>query len=108
MLSDYGDGADDLNLAKTLSGKLKESGQPVFLDTVGWVSYRLGDYANAIKNLRQVVEKAPEVNVFNYHLGMAYKMSGDNPQAKVYLKKSLASKDKFKERSQAEAALGGL
>jgi len=105
ILSDHGNGEEDLKIAKTLVAKLKESGQPAFLDTIGWVYYKLGDYKTAIQNLTQVVEKAPKVNIFNYHLGMAYKMSGDKAQAKVFLEKSLIDSMQFKEKSLAEAAL---
>ena len=108
MLSDYGNGKDDLELAKTLAEKLKENDQPVFLDTIGWVYYKLGDSAKAIEYLAQVVEKMPDVNVFNYHLGMAYKLSGDKTQAKTYLEKSLADKKEFKQKESAEAALKEL
>ncbi len=108
MLSDHGNGKDDLELAKAMVEKLKKSGQPVFLDTIGWVYYKLGDYENAIQHLIQVVEKAPKVNVFNYHLGMAYKMAGDKSQAKVYLDKSLANNQQFKQKNLAEAALKDL
>ncbi len=108
MLSDYGNDKDDLELAKTLVEKLKESNQPVFLDTIGWVYYKLGDAETAIQYLTQVVEKMPEVNVFNYHLGMAYKLSGDKTQAKIYLEKSLADNKPFKQKELAEAALKDL
>ena len=108
LLSDHGDGVGDLELAKTLSDKLLESKQPAFLDTIGWVNYKLGDYQKAIKYLTPVVEKNPDVNVFNYHLGMAYKMSGDKVKAKTYLEKSLAGDKAFKEKELAQAALKAL
>ena len=108
LLSDHGDGKSDLELAKTLADKLLENKQPVFLDTIGWVNYKLGDYQNAITYLKQAVEKNPELSVFNYHLGMAYKMSGDKAQAKVYLEKSLADNKPFKQKKLAKAALQDL
>lgn len=108
ILSDYGDNKDDLELAKALTIKLEEAGQPIFLDTIGWVYYKLGDYQKAVQYLSQVVEKAPNINVFNYHLGMAFKMHGDKAQAKVYLTKSLADNKQFKEKSLAETALKDL
>ena len=107
LLSDHGDSKSDLELAKTLADKL-DNKQPVFLDTIGWVNYKLGDYQNAIAYLKQVVELVPAVNVFNYHLGMAYKMAGDKDQAKLYLEKSLADQKQFKEKELAEAALSDL
>ena len=105
LLSDHGDGKGDLELAKTLADKLLESKQPVFLDTIGWVNYRLGFYQKAITYLTQAIEKNPDVNIFNYHLGMAYKMSGNKAQAKKYLEKSLADNKEFKEMDLARTAL---
>ena len=107
MLSDYGNDID-LQLAETLVEKLKESDQSVFLDTIGWVYYKLGDAEKAVQYLVQAVEKRPEINVFNYHLGMAYKLSGDKAQAKTYLEKSLADNKEFTQKELAEAALKDL
>jgi tetratricopeptide (TPR) repeat protein len=108
LLSDHGKHDNDLNRAKVLADRLKESGQPVFFDTIGWVSYKLGDYDDAINHITKAVEKAPNINIFNYHLGMAYKMSGDKQNAKTYLEKSLSDNNNFKEKKQAEAALNNL
>lgn len=108
LLSDYGDGKDDLVLAKTLSVKLEGKGQSAFQDTVGWVHYKLGDFEKAIQYLSKATEESPEINVFNYHLGMAYILSGDKVQAKDYLEKSLADEATFKEREKAKVALKGL
>lgn len=108
MLSDHSTGKGDIELAKTLAEKLKISEQPVLLDTVGWVYYKSGDYQEAIQYLSQVVEKFPDVNIFNYHLGMAYKMAGDKYKAKIYLEKSLSDNKPFAEKISAEAALKEL
>ncbi len=107
LLSDYGDD-DDLQFAKTIAIKLESSNESVFLDTLGWVYYKLGDYDKAVALISQVVKVSPEVNDFNFHLGMAYKMSGDKVQAKVYLEKSLANDKQFKGRELAKAALKDL
>lgn len=108
MLSDYGNSKEDLKLAKTLSMKLEETKQPVFLDTIGWVYYKSGDYQKSVTYLMQAVKKAEKINVFNYHLGMAYKMSGDKTQAKTYLEKSMADGKNFKEKELAKEALKDL
>jgi len=108
MLSDYGDNDADLKTAKTLITKLEESNHPVFLDTIGWVYYKLGDTQKAVEVLSKVVEKAPKINVFNYHLGMANKMAGDKVKAKIYLEKSLEGNKAFKQKEMAEAALKEL
>ncbi len=108
LLSDYSVNKDDLALAKSLADKLKGNDQPVYLDTIGWVHYKLGEYQKAIQYLSKNVEMLPKVTVFNYHLGMAYKMSGDKAKAKVYLEKSLANGKEFKEKDLAKAALKEL
>ncbi len=108
MISDYENDSSDLDLMKALASKLEANNQPIFLDTIGWVYYKLGDYQKAVKYLTKAVEKLPEVNVFNYHLGMAYKKSGDAVQAKIYLEKSLASDKPFKQKKLAESALKDL
>ena len=108
MLSDYGNGSDDLQRAKTIANKLKNSNQAVFFDTIGWVYYKLGDHEKAIEYLLKTIEKQPNVNVFNYHLGMAYVLSGDKIQAKTYLEKSLLDKKPFKQMDVAISSLKKL
>ncbi len=108
ILSDYGNGKEDMQLAKKLIVQLEDSGQAIFLDTIGWVYYKDSDHQSAIEYLKQVVEKSPDTNVFNYHLGMAYKMSGDTIKARLYLEKSLEDNKLFKEKVLAESALKSL
>ena len=108
ILSDHSDSEADMELAKLLADKLVESGEPAFLDTAGWVYYKLGNYQAALEYLKKSVEKMPEVNIFNYHLGMAYKMTDDKTNAKVYLEKSLENSKGFKQEALAKSALKDL
>ncbi len=108
MLSDYGNKVSDLDLMKVLVSKLEVNSQPIFLDTIGWVYYKLGDYQKSVQYSAKAVEKSPKINVFNYHLGMAYKKVGDTVQAKIYLEKSLTSDKPFKQKKLAQSALKGL
>jgi len=108
ILSDNGNGTTDLQLAKGLVVKLQEQEQSVFLDTTGWVYYKLGNYETAISYLTKAVEKDGNINIFNYHLGMAYKMLGDKSRAKEFLEKSLINAERFKEKNLAETALKNI
>ena len=99
---------DREKLIKEYIPELAESNVPVFKDTVGWVYYKLGDYQSAIEYLTQVVEQQPDVNVFNYHLGMAYKAAGDIEKAKLYLMKSLENGAVFNGKDKAEEALNSI
>jgi len=66
----------------------------VFLDTLGWVHYQLGEYELA----RQFIEKAiatgvDEPEIFQ-HLGMVYEKLGDPGKAREMFKKSKDGKSK--------------
>ena len=108
MLSDYSNKPEDLQFAKRLSAKLELSGQPLFLDTIGWVNYKLGEYEKSIQSLLAAIEMSPDVNIFNYHLGMAYKMTGKKDLARKYLEKSLANGKSFIGEEEARQALKEL
>jgi tetratricopeptide (TPR) repeat protein len=51
------------------------------LDTLGWIQYRRGDYAEARKTLTRAVERAPNHATIQYHLGMVYSRLGQKDQA---------------------------
>jgi tetratricopeptide (TPR) repeat protein len=108
LLADYRTDEESLSEAKNIADKLKEVKQPVVQDTVGWVYYKTGNYSEAVAMLEQVVAAAPEVDVFNYHLGMAYHKSGDNDKARDYLQQSLASEKEFPGRDVAQKTLDEL
>jgi len=108
ILSDKRDDSASLKRAKELADELKQATQPVILDTVGWVYYKLGETEAAIDTLKKVVEQSPDISVFNYHLGMAYKAAGDKENARTYLEKSLDTNKDFEAKSKAEKALKTL
>jgi tetratricopeptide (TPR) repeat protein len=90
LLSDHRKDEKSLARAKDLALKLADSKQPALLDTLGWVHYRLGEYDQAAAVLSGVVEQAPEVPVFRYHLGMTYYRQGDTRAAKDILSGAVA------------------
>ena len=52
------------------------------VDSLGWVYFKLEDYANAVKYLERAVELQPEDSTLNDHLGDAYWMVGRKLEAK--------------------------
>ena len=95
LLADHRTDEASLNKAMELARKLSASNQPALLDTLGWVHYRLGEYDQAASVLSGVVEQAPDVPVFRYHLGMTYYKQGDNRAAKEILSKAVAEDVKY-------------
>ncbi|MDH3527431.1 MAG: tetratricopeptide repeat protein, partial [Gammaproteobacteria bacterium] len=94
--------------AKELASKLAETNQPALLDTLGWVHYRMGEYDKAVEVLSGVVEKAPDIPVFNYHLGMAYHKQGNAAAAKQYLSKAVDEKHTYDGVEEARRVLQEL
>lgn len=74
--------------------KLKP-GEPIILDTLGWVYYRMGNLAQAHEELKKALDKTPDNPVVNYHLGMVLEAQGKQQEARVLLEKALAGNEDF-------------
>jgi len=62
---------------------------PSLLDTVGWISYKKGDYPEAVTRLRSAYQGQPDNATIGYHLGAAL-IKNKNPEgAKTVLQESL-------------------
>ncbi len=59
-----------------------------YLDSYGWVSYRLGNYDQALVYLKKAVSLDNDSVVFD-HLGDVYKAVGDTEQARTWWQKAL-------------------
>ena len=60
------------------------------VDSLGWVLYRLGDYAGAEKNLERAVVLRPEDPTINDHLGDAYWRVGRKFEARFQWNRALS------------------
>ena len=60
------------------------------VDSLGWVLYRLGDFAGATKNLERAVILRPEDPIINDHLGDAYWRVGRKFEARFQWKRALS------------------
>jgi Tfp pilus assembly protein PilF len=80
---------ENLNRAFSLASKLENSKDPMFIDTFGWVNYKLGKYAEAVEILTPIVDRMPDVAIFRYHLGMSYFRLGKSKSAHRHLKKAI-------------------
>ena len=62
------------------------------VDSLGWVLYRLGDYAGAVKKLERAVALRPEDPIINDHLGDALWKAGRRLEAGFQWRHALALK----------------
>ena len=70
LLADYRTDKRSFERALEYAEQFRDSENPAFLDTLGWVYYRLENYDEAIPLLEQSVDAAGQVPVLRYHLGM--------------------------------------
>ena len=81
---------------------------PDVLDTLGWVHYRRGAYAEAERALARAVERAPDSGLLRYHLGMAYLKFGMKSEAAAELRAALALAPNLPQRDAVEGILSNL
>jgi tetratricopeptide (TPR) repeat protein len=63
-------------------------GNAEVLDTLGWIQYRRGAYAEAEKSLSRAVERAPNNGTMRFHVGMTYARLGRNADAVSALRRA--------------------
>lgn len=83
LLSDQFESAENLQRAMTIVERFRESQQPYFADTYGWVQYKLGNYQEARPAIERAVVQAGEVAIFHYHLAQVYQALGLQGQAET-------------------------
>jgi Flp pilus assembly protein TadD len=62
------------------------------VDSMGWVLYRLGDYADAVQHLERAVELRPLDPIISDHLGDAYWRVGRKHEARFQWRRALSLK----------------
>ncbi len=107
LLLDYGSDADALK-ALDLSKKFEKLQQPALQDTLAWANAKTGNSAKAIEILRPIVEKAPKIAVFRYHLGYALYHMDDKAAAKSHLEIASSSDQKFPGKDKATELLKSI
>jgi tetratricopeptide (TPR) repeat protein len=93
-----------LDRALDLAMQLKDSDQAVFIDTVGWVHHKRGEYEQAGVYLQQANEMLQGNAEMSFHLGMNYLKLGNKDEARKYLNVA-ASSDDFSGREEAQEAI---
>ncbi len=107
LLSEYTGNLDDA-LYFALKAKAIQGDDPFVRDTLGWVYYKKGLYADALRELEASRQDLPDNAIVHYHLGMTlYKMSRPDVATR-YLKKALTIDDDFEQAETAQEILKKL
>ena len=99
---------DRLREALTLMDELSDQNNPLFMDTLGWLHYRLADVTRALTYLKPAVRRIPDDPRLRYHLGMAYLGAGDKERAKAELQEAVKSNSPFLGLEDARKTLATL
>ncbi len=81
---------------------------PEVLDTLGWVQYRRGAFAEAEKALRKAAERAPNIGAIQFHLGMTYAKLGRRNDAVSTLRRAAQLDPKLAESERIETLVKEL
>ena len=81
LLADHRTDKASLDKAELLAVSLKKVDIPQFKDTLGWITYRRGDYPAAVKLLEEAESKLSKLPLVSYHLGVAYLAVNENKKA---------------------------
>jgi tetratricopeptide (TPR) repeat protein len=105
MLLDSQADASSAERALVLARRFKDSPNPAYLDTFGWAEVRAAHVEEGLPALRKAVDRAPDVPVFQYHLGAALQLKGDVEAARPLLRKAAEAGADFPGKDQAKALL---
>jgi len=90
LLTDHREDQASHDRARQIATELKDSKIPQFRDTYAWSSVRSGLYLQeALVILKQIVKENETVGLYHYHLGEAYRKTGNAFDARNALRKAI-------------------
>lgn len=103
MAYHYAERGENLEEALELVGKAlaADAGNAAYLDTLGWIYYKMGDFRKAAEKLSEAAAKMSDPVIFD-HLGDALVETGDIDGALEAWGKALARKPKPRDRDRIE------
>ena len=106
----YSDNLGQLDKAYDLAKKAAAiaPNEPHVADTLGWIAFKKGDYADALPALQESAAKLPDSAEIQYHVGMAHYMLGQEEPARVALKKAADASADFAGKDDARKRLALL
>jgi tetratricopeptide (TPR) repeat protein len=105
----YSEHFGQLDKAYDLAKKAKEAANdPHIADTLGWISFKRGDYDGALPLLQESAAKLPNLPEIQFHLGMTYYMLGEEGPARHALQKAVDASADFPAKDQVRRRLALL
>jgi tetratricopeptide (TPR) repeat protein len=109
LVADYAyEDPERLERALEIASRFRASNNGWFLDTLGWLHYRKGDYPVAASYLERAVADLADNPQLRYHLGMALKASGQTERARLELQRAVVQGAEYDGFDEAKATLATL
>lgn len=110
LMGEYPESEADIRQALVLAEKANrlKPGDPLVMDTLGWLYYRQGNYEKAGDLIAGALEQKPDQAILNYHLGMVRYRQGRAGEAESYLRKAVESEDRSAEKENARKVLESI
>ncbi len=106
LLADYHyEDPEGVRRALDLAKRFETSSNPYFVDTLGWVQFRLGDLSQARVNLERAVALLPDNPQFQYHLGIVLLRLGEHADALQALEKAVINGADYPGIDEARSSL---
>jgi tetratricopeptide (TPR) repeat protein len=100
--------AELLGRARVLAEKFRNSGDPILLDTLGWVLARQKNYDDAAILLEKATTLAPNNQQLQFHYASALQAKGLNEKAKLVFAKALAGTPAYRGLDEARQQAAAL
>jgi tetratricopeptide (TPR) repeat protein len=106
----YSERLGQLDKAYDLAKRANEAApnEPHVADTLGWILFKKGDYANALRLLQESAGKLPDQSEIQFHVGMAHYMLGEEEPARLALQKAVDANAEFAGKDEARQRLALL
>jgi tetratricopeptide (TPR) repeat protein len=108
LLATYRTDQASLDQARDLTNSFAASDNDSFLDTVGWVRFKRGEFQSALPLLEKASGHSPASKVIRYHLAMTELRLGLKDRAKSNLETVLSGPGEFAGAADAKTALAAL
>ena len=93
LITTHRDDEESLARAHAVAQRLRGLEVPEFQDTYGWIAYRRGQYAEALRHLEPAAAALSENALVQYHLGMTYAALDRPEDARATLERALELAD---------------
>jgi tetratricopeptide (TPR) repeat protein len=103
----YSDNLGDLGKAYDLAQRARQllPADPSTADTLGWVLFKKGQYASALKLFQESANRLSDNPEVQFHVGIAHYMLADEDASRAAFQRALDLNKEFPERHQCEDCL---